>query len=373
MESRTEMIALHQSQTTPIGLHLGVQSAVLAQLVRRGSGYSVHAVAFGELPHDEDQPADEQDRRVAEVLEKLVQQNGFKGRDVITCLGGQELFVQNVRLPQLPADEVEKVIRWEAEERLPYPIAEAEIRHLIAGEVRQDAALKQEVILLACHQGVIGRQMRVLEHAGLTPVCIDAEPCAVLRCLRSRADDRGARRAYLCFGERTTSVILAEDQQILFLKYISSGGHHLDRAVAKHLDLSVGEAARLREKVATERELDTSDEIHRSVIEAIRGPLETIAAEIELCLRYYKVTFRGRPLDGVVLTGAEGSPWLAEFLTQRLGLPCALGAPFGGLAAAKGPGGARQRAGLWTTAIGLALPVGRSTASRTSSEKAVTA
>ena len=77
-----------------------------------------------------------------------------------------------------------KVVVWEAEERLPYPTAEAEIQHLIAGEVRQNANVKQEVILLACRHEAINRHILLLVEAPLTPLAIDAEPCAALRCLR---------------------------------------------------------------------------------------------------------------------------------------------------------------------------------------------
>ena len=49
-----------------------------------------------------------------------------------------------MRLPKLPAEEMDNVVRGEAEGRLPFPIAEGEIRHLLAGEVRQDAGIKQE-------------------------------------------------------------------------------------------------------------------------------------------------------------------------------------------------------------------------------------
>ena len=39
-----------------------------------------------------------------------------------------------------------------------------------------------------------------------------------------------------------------------------------------------------------------------------------MSSEIELCLRYYKVTFRGQPLEKVLVAGNEASPWLAEYM-----------------------------------------------------------
>lgn len=351
------MIALRKNKMFPIGLHLQPRSATLVQLVGRSNSFEVHEMARGELPFDEEAPPEDQDREVVSGLQKLIADHDFKGRRVTSCLGSQELFVHNVRLPQLPDEEVDKVVRWEAEERLPYPVAEAEIRHLLAGQVHQDETTKQEVILLACRQTAIERHVSILEQAGLIPVAVDAEPCAVLRCLNAgRADQANpARRAYLNLGQRATTVIFADGDQVVFLKYIASGGEHLDLAVSRHLDLNVAEAARMRAVVTSSQSLDAEDEIHCSVIDAIRGPLEDIGSEIELCLRYYKVTFRGKPLDKIIVTGNEASPWLLEFLADRLATPCEIGDPFEVLGGAAHTSIERDRPWKWTTAVGLSM------------------
>ena len=211
MKGPIAMFSFNRNRTSPIGLHLGLQSATMIQL--SGSGQrEVHALAHGEVPYLESASSEEQDREVAGALRKLVADHRFRGRNVVSCLGSQQLFVQNVRLPKLPPEEVDKVVRWEAEERLPYPIADAEIRYLAAGEVRQDANVKQEVILMACHQGVIQRQINLLELAGLSPVAFDVEPCALLRSLLNAQDESATvtRRGYLHLGERSTAMIIAE-------------------------------------------------------------------------------------------------------------------------------------------------------------------
>lgn len=348
------MFSLTRNRTSPIGLHLGLQTATLVQLAGGDDRREVHAMAHGEIPYDENASSEEQDREVAAALRKLIADHHFRGRTVVSCLGAQQLFVQNVRLPKLPTDEIEKVVHWEAEERLPYPIADAEIRYLLAGEIRQDANVKQEVILLACHQGVVQRHINLLEQTGLIPVAFDVEPCALLRSLIPPSHNSTSRRAYLHLGERATAVIIAEGSQVLFLKYIASGGHHLDLAVARHLELPLHEAARMRSVVTGASKLDSQDEVHRSIAEAIRGPLEGMSSEIELCLRYYKVTFRGHPLEKIVVAGGEASPWLADYMSERLGLPGELANPFESLSQQPAHAAVEQP-GRWATALGLSL------------------
>ena len=349
------MIALRRNHTRPIGLHWGPRSVTMVQLTGESENISVHAMAHAELPCAESTTATDQDRAIAQTLTRLVSDHRFRGRRVVSCLGADELFLQNVRLPQLPAEEAEKVVFWEAEERLPYPAQEAEIRHLTAGEVRQDANVKQEIILMACHRGALKRHIGILEQAGLVAEAIDVEPCAILRSFCRGSSDRRSRLAYLHLGEQATAVIFAEGEQLLFLKYVTGGGKHLDQAVAQHLYLPLNEAAEMRSTVMDSAELAAENEVHRSVIEAIRSPLESLSTEIELCLRYFKVTFRGKPLERIIISGTDASPWLVEFLSESLHTPCELGDPFQMLAHRPAAACAMGRPGRWATAVGLSL------------------
>lgn len=351
------MISIKQSKYSPIGLQLGPNSATLVQLTGPRNNRVVHAIAQEQFDFDDKLTLDERDAKTAAELRRIISDHHFKGRRVISCLGSQELFIQNIRLPQLPAEELTKVVAWEADERLPYPVADAEIRHLPAGQVKLEANTKQEVILMACHNGILERHLNLLEQAGLNAVAIDVEPSATLRCFHDGA--RGAHsnsaNCYLNFGEAATTVIFADQQNMLFLKYIMQGSNHLDRAVADNLDLPLSEAIRMRNIVTNSTSLDASDELHRSVIDSIRSLLESISTEIENCLRYYKVTFRGKKLNQLIVTGNECSPWLIDFLSERLNTDCEMGNPFESLKRWPTSTSILERPGRWTTALGLAM------------------
>ena len=137
----------------------------------------------------------------------------------------------------------------------------------------------------------------------------------------------------------------------MFIKYIDVGGRHFDEAVARHLKLSLGDAAALRRRNADRPATDRDPEIARGVGDAVRPVLERLSQQLALCLRYYSVTFRGQPPERVVLGGGKATETLAEWLSARLELPCEVGnplRPFGENHAA-GP------AGQWDIATGLAL------------------
>lgn len=343
-----------KSRCPAIGLHLGSRFATLVQVSGTAQRAGLTAMAQGLLPTRGDETDEQYDERVAASIKLMVSDHGFRGHRVVSCVLADHLHLQSVRLPQLPPEELQKVVRWEAEERLPFPVQNAELRYLLAGQIRQETSVKQEVVLMACQQTILQRHLRVLERAGLVPVAIDVEPCAVLRAFRhGRADDE--RIAYLHLGDNLTTVLIADGDSILFLKYVGSGGREMDQAVAKHLELDVSEAMRVRASVTNAATLDSQCDVHRSVIEAIRPQLESLASELELCFRYFMVTFRIHQAVKLVVTGCEASPWLAEYLGHSLSCPVEVGNPFETLARPQQPAGVSEHPGRWAAALGLSL------------------
>lgn len=348
------MLTLTRKRLLPLGLSLNRTTASLVQLSGRADHFELWTAVQCRLPEPSPDP-EIADRAVAESLRNLVNDHCLRGRSVVACLESDELTVETVRLPQLPPEEIAKAVHWEASERLTIPIEQAEVRHLLVGEVRQENTVKQEVILVACARDVIRRRLKILESAGLAPVGMDIAPCAFLRSLhRAQGTSDTVRTAYLYCSESSSTVMFAEGRRILFLKSIAMGGQQFDAAVAQTLGVDSTVANQMRSEVFAARSLDGENEIHRSIIEALRACFEAIIEEVELCLRYHKVTFRGRPLDGLVMSGSESAPWLAEYFCERVGLPCIPVSPLDGIPGANSQS-IHQRSGRWATPLGLAM------------------
>ena len=343
-----------QSRSPAIGLHLGSRFVTLVQVAGTAERAGLTTLAQGLLPVRGEETDEQYDERIAAALKVIVSDHGFRGRRVVSCVPAQDLYLQSVRLPQLSPDELQKVVRWEAEERLPFPVQNAELRYLLSGQIRQDATIKQEVVLMACQQANLQQHLRVLERADLEPVAIDVEPCAVLRAFR-HGNNGNERIAYLHLGDDLTTVMIADGDSIMFLKYLGCGGREMDQAVAKHLELDLVEAMRVRASVTHSPTLDSQSDVHRSVIEAIRPQLESLASELELCFRYFMVTFRGQQAAKLIVTGRETSSWLAEYLGHSLSCPVEVGNPFLTLSQPSETPTVSEHPGRWSAALGLSL------------------
>jgi type IV pilus assembly protein PilM len=266
----------------------------------------------------------------------------------------RELFIQNVRLPKSLPEDTAKLLQQEAASRLPFPLAEAEVRYVEAADVRQGETLKREVILLACRRAALEQMLTVVQTAGLRPIAVDVEPLALLRCYSwqfRRDEDRQQRAMFVHVGSTNTAVTIAHGPEPLFIKYIDVGGQHMDEAVAAHLKMDLAAAATLRRHNGDRRSDQQDPEIARSVQEGVRPAIDRLASELSMCMRYHSVTFRGQPLARTVVGGGEAAPSLIDYLAARLDLKCELGDPLRNFELAIQTG----RRGQWDIAVGLAL------------------
>ncbi|HEV3418053.1 MAG TPA: pilus assembly protein PilM [Pirellulales bacterium] len=293
-------------------------------------------------------------RQVAAAVRQAREGRHFRGRDVVIGLGSPELFVQNVRVAKVPADEMEKIVRHEAAGRVPFEIDDAEVRFIEAADVRQGEVSKREVILLACQRATLSDALAAVDEAGLRVAAVDVEPAALLRCYarQFRRDEDQQQRVLLAhLGAASTVVVIAKGTDVLFIKYVDVGGRHLDEAVSRHLDMPLSEAAALRRHNGDRRVDQQDPEITRSVAEATRPVVERLASELSLCSRYHSVTFRGQPLSRIVISGGEATPTLVDLISARMDLKCELGDPLRSYEIAVQIG----RKGQWDVATGLAL------------------
>lgn len=317
------------------------------------------SIELGELKENREvecKPADpfENQEVVIEAFRKLAEDRRFRGRKVVLCLQGDDLFVQNARIPKRTYEGYDSSIYQEAEARLPASLDEMDLRFIEAGDIRQGNVVKSEVVLLAARKARIIWLIEAAEAAGLQPVAIDAEPTALLRSygrLYRRTEDQGKSVMITRIGYRKTIVAITGEEGPLFVKHIDVGEVDFDRAVAEYLGISLGEAAQLRGHRGDRRSNRRDPDVARCLAEAVRPILDSLAHDLNMCVRYHSITFRRHPLAELVLTGPGVDEAILDWVSVHMNIPCVQGNPLRGLA------GDRQTVGesRWDLAVGLAM------------------
>jgi len=220
---------------SPIGIDLGARSIKLVQF--SGDRSRLVDASRVELPLLGEKPtAEEQASRLTAGLKKGLEGRAFKGRDVVLCLNDRQMFLQSVRVPKQSGPDLDRAVSQEAAGRVPFGVEDAEIRYLEAADVRQGDAVLREVVVFACQRAVLRQVLDVVEAARLCPVGVDVEPAALVRSYAAqfrRDDDRKARALLVHIGYLRTAAVIAQCDDLLFVKYIDIGGLHFDQAVAR--------------------------------------------------------------------------------------------------------------------------------------------
>ena len=235
----------------------------------------------------------------------------FLGRRCVVSLPRDDVRVQAVRLPSMRDDELEQAAAWEAAQRFGIEREKLTcdyVRTSMLGSVQEG---REEVLLVGVPTERVKERLEPLLETGFRPIAVDVGFGALARAFsrrNRREDDRESTRAILDVGYSGTSITIVRGDQIAFNKAIDIGGAQFNQVVAEHLQIDKTAAAELRAaRIAEatggdggdragqyEQVFDSSTD--RAVYEASRPLIGKLVKEVVLCLRYYGVTFRGRPL-----------------------------------------------------------------------------
>ena len=326
-------------KTYPIGLDLGSQCIKMVQFESTKAGVRAAAAGRYSFPADADINSPQRRELAIHQVRKLLKENGFRGRKVISALPDSQIAVSIVRLSQTSQAEIERAVWFEAAEKLPFDIQSAQLQYLCAGHIRQAEEIQNEVIVLAAQLQDIQEHIELLSAMGLEPVAIDAGPCALFRGFERfllRREDEHAVSFIVDIGASCTKVVISHGAELAFVKIIKLGSRDMAQAVAKELRVSLTEAVKLRRRTASapanaqNQTIDHSEEeLVEAVFQASRSVLSELGREISLCLRYHGVTFRGYRPGVVRFTGGESHSQLTvDFLSKALALPVQPGDPF---------------------------------------------
>lgn len=357
----------------PIGLDIGHDSIKMIQLAVNGERISVHAA--DKVYVDNNINGDKQARRsfVVSTIRQMLAKNDFHGRDVVSCLNGEQLRMTNLRLAETETSEIEQAVRNEVSQRFGMDPDKDAVDYLIVGDVHQGDEIKSELILFVTDKDSIDSHIGLLEEVGLKPVAIDTVPGALFRSFERtlrRQGDKEKTAVFIDVGGQFTTVVFGRATEISFAKQIPIGGEKFDRQIATRLGVEIDQARSLRMKLRSEKSADVQSDCHaadqadldtstrQAIADAVGIVAEELAREIALCFRYYTVTFRGKRVERAVFAGGGSyENILMNILRRQLPAEIELAQPLKSFDMANVHFESDRRSLLseWSVAVGLGL------------------
>jgi type IV pilus assembly protein PilM len=357
------MFGMFEKDLCPIGIDVGNHSVRLLQFRRRKEQLALQWAAHVEM--DSISAEQTQTQRVAAAIRQALSSGKFSGKRAVLSLPPLAIHSKSVRLPQMPDGDLAQALQWEAKDRFGFEIEDGRIVWFRAGEIRRGTEVKDELLLFAIQGQALIAHLDATASAGLGVEAIDLAACALYRGAHrtmTPPSQSAEVTAILDVGYAGSQFIITRENELVFYKHIEMGARTINEVVAQKLGISVIEAAQMRSRLATEAaspapssSQEDSAPLGQALQDAMRPTLEDMARELDMCMRYFVITFRGSRPDLLSLTGRESKcPWLGASLAASLGLKVATAQPLRGVLDLRDL--ARpDRSGEWALAAGLSL------------------
>jgi type IV pilus assembly protein PilM len=287
---------------------------------------------------------------VSDTVRTLVTGLGADAKRVVTAVGGRDVIVKKIRMDRMPAEDAREVIRWEAEQYVPFDMANVQLDFEILDP--EGDGLQMDVLLVAAKSELVEQRIALLRDAGLTATAVDVDAFALHRALAYNYPGVASGVTGLVnVGHEVSSVVVIQGGVPVVTRDIPVGSRHAREDLRRLHALSSEEA-----EAALHGTSPRADEFVG--VFANRG--QELAMGIERAAAFLAVdSGGGSGLGGVHISGGGAKmPRLAETLSERLRVRAAVANPIQRLetrpdAMAHFP--ADELAPMLMLAIGLAL------------------
>lgn len=226
-----------------VSLNLGSQTLGLAEFHAQPNGGLILAgYQLREIPVD---PSAEMDRyrQISEALPALMRELRIKAGPADYAVSGQSVFARFVKMPSVDQDKIERIITFEAQQNVPFPIEEVVWDYQLVGTRDAD---KIEVVLVAIKADLLEGINAAVETAGLQTTRVDVATMALYNAFRFNYSELTGCSLLIDIGARTTNLLFVEPGKV-FSRSIPIGGGSITSAIAKEFNEPFG-AAEVRKK-----------------------------------------------------------------------------------------------------------------------------
>jgi len=266
---------------------------------------------------------------ILKALQDTLAEKGIKARDVNVCAPGFHVFSKFVKLPPVDANKVTQIIQYEAQQNVPFPLAEVVWDYQILGSAPGG---ELEVLLVAVKSEVVEGLFRVAAQAKLRLQLCDASPAALCNAFRYNYGDLEDCTMLLDIGAKTSNLLFFESGKV-FSRGINLGANAItqDFAGEAKLKFEVAEQIKIVEGfVSLGGAYEEPENPNQAAISKIARQFMTkLHIQVNQTMQFYRGQQGGSAPQRVFLSGgASIMPYTAQFFAEKLNVPVEYFNPF---------------------------------------------
>ncbi|MCK5439282.1 MAG: type IV pilus assembly protein PilM [Gemmatimonadetes bacterium] len=249
---------------------------------------------------------------VVQSLRGLRERLGLKGRVAVTSVSGRNVIVKRVKMDRMREQEARQVIRWEAEQHVPFDMDNVSLDFEILDP--DGDGLQMEVLIVAAKKELVETRIRLFEESGFRTGVIDIDAFAVQTAFEHNYENAGSGVYCLVnVGYEVTNISLVEDGRPILTRDTSDGKRQFVEALVVALGVTSEEAEDL---------LHGGHELYPEARQALDAAMATIVMPVERARSFLSTSEEDRELAEIVLSGeGAGIPGLRSALNDKLQVP----------------------------------------------------
>lgn len=321
-------MALFGRKKTTVGLDIGSGLIKLVAIQHSGGEPVLTKVAFTSVVDDAIVEGEVMDPGiVGDAIRGLLASAGLKAKNVVAAVGGRDVIIKKITMDRMKEAEAREVIRWEAEQHVPFDMENVELDFQILDP--DGDGLQMTVLLVAAKRELVETRVALLGDVGLEPAIIDVDAFALHNAFELNYPDamRGVV-GLINIGHETCNVNILDDGVPVLTRDIPVGTRRFREDMQRERGVTADEAERMLQGFEATADL-------RPFLET-RG--EELAVGIERAAAFLQSA--SRSANGLARLYATGGgariPGLGAMLADRLRLPVQLANPLERLRVADG-------------------------------------
>ncbi len=263
------------------------------------------------------------------ALHELLAERGIRAKDVNVCAPGFHVFSKFVKLPPVDTSKITQIIQYEAQQNVPFPLAEVVWDYQILGS---SASGELEVLLVAIKTDIVEGLFRISESAGLRLQLADVSPAALCNAFRYNYGDLEDCTMLLDIGAKTSNLLFFEKGKV-YSRSINLGANSITQDFANESKLPWGDAEQKKISegfVSLGGAYEEPENAHQAAISKIARQFMTrLHIQVNQTMQFYRGQQGGSAPQRLFLSGgASLMPYTAQFFAEKLNVPVEYFNPF---------------------------------------------
>ncbi|MFM2295777.1 MAG: hypothetical protein RLZZ350_2190 [Verrucomicrobiota bacterium] len=256
------------------------------------------------------------------ALQKLLAEKGVKSKSVNACAPGFQVFSKFVKLPPVEPGKVEQIIQYEAQQNVPFPLAEVVWDYQILGTLPSG---ELEVLLVAIKSDVVEGLFNIAEQSKLKLQVADASVAALCNAFKFNYSDLEDCTMLLDIGAKTSNLLFFEKGKI-FSRSINIGANSITQDFCNESKLPFADAEKIKIAegfVSLGGAYEEPENPNQAAISKIARQFMTrLHIQVNQTLQVYRSQQGGSaPVRLFLSGGASIMPYTAQFFAEKLNLP----------------------------------------------------